>query len=238
MLNVRERIDGAGFASLKFCPLLPKRKLTMMIDNIAGAEFFNRDNSSPSSTKNVSPQGEFSFTDVLNGEFGTSKLAGEESSDFILDGLDSLDDLKLLISANHSKEPIGSRNAEMLTNFLDHVGFLDQVVDSVVSLSGKSQWFNDGMRFDLKIKMKEKLNEVFAKMSWSEALQFIMELKMKVKQETLGPFPFEPGEEDGKSVYDKAERSLLKHLEELAETVRELPKENMYSKSLTSILSD
>lgn len=111
---------------------------------------------------------------------------------------------------------MGELQAEGLVKLLDKTGFLDKMVNSIVASSGKANWVSDSMRYDLKVELGKRLEEMFSQMDWSEAMQFIMELKLKLTQEALGPMPFEPNEERPKTVYNEIEQTMQKQIEQLA----------------------
>lgn len=131
----------------------------------------------------------------------------------ILDGLQPSMDLM------RSSEVLGAEKAEDVVNFLDKLGFLDKVVDSVVALSGRSDWVNDSMKLQFKNELKETLVETMSDMTISEVVQYIMKMKLAIQQDLLGRIPLEDGEDKPKTVVDELVRTFNLHSDSIVETL-------------------
>lgn len=120
--------------------------------------------------------------------------------------------VRLPFDSDNSGESLGDENAGKLANFLDKVGFLDRVVESLIASSGQSQWVSDSMRVDMKFALRKELAEVvFPDMSWSEAMRLIMSLKLKIRHDEL--LPLQPGEAAPGSILEDINRRMKRHLE-------------------------
>ena len=110
--------------------------------------------------------------------------------------------------------PIGATEAKKIVKLLDKTGFLDKIVEGIVSQSGMASWVNDGQRYSLKFELGEELANRFSDMNWAEVFEFVLELSIQIKSKTLGPMELDP-ENPPDTVYDGLEQTMKRHLEDI-----------------------
>lgn len=188
----------------------------MMIENIAGAEFPALHTSSANLDDNTSKTGNAVFEAMFDEELQRGAQSKGSAVEGTLSDIESLIAEIFPLSETNPDDLLGKKNAKLVVEILDKTGFLDKLVDSALASSGKAQWFDEGMRYSLKYEMKKDLEYHLSEMNWSEAMRFLMLLKMRLKQEALGPLGLSRNEEVGNSIYDTVEKNLLMDIEDLA----------------------
>lgn len=133
-------------------------------------------------------------------------------------GIDQVQELKKIFS-NREPGPIGRSAASAVVKILDKSGFLDKVVESFISESGKADWINEGQRFEMKLKLGKSLENQFSNMNWSEIFEYVIELSLKIRSENMGlpSLNFEEGK--GDSLFENLVSKMEEYLKEVRETV-------------------